>query len=84
MSCRAEETIKSTVINALGKSCNVFLRAGLPFRGLNRGDRDGVRGKASTDGLMPPLRAATTKMGMKSHCSRADGDGGCLLSTGKN
>lgn len=31
-SYKAEETLKSTVTNHLGKSCNVCLRAGLPFR----------------------------------------------------
>lgn len=41
MSYKAEKTMKSTVTNDLGKSCNVRLRAGLPFRVLNRGDRDG-------------------------------------------
>lgn len=42
MRYKAEETIKSTVTNSLGKSCKVCLKAGLPFRVLNLGDRDGV------------------------------------------
>ena len=42
MRYKAEETIKSTVTNSLGKSCKVCFKAGLPFRVLNLGDRDGV------------------------------------------
>lgn len=56
MSYKAEETLKTTVTNDLGKSCSVCLRAGLPFRALNRGDRDGSP-------LGCPVRAAHHKDG---------------------
>ena len=42
MRYKAEETIKSTMTNCLGKSSEVCFSAGLPFRVLNLGDRDGV------------------------------------------
>lgn len=43
---KAEETIKRTVTNDLGKSREVCFRAWLPFRVLNPGDRDRA-GKSS-------------------------------------
>lgn len=46
MRYKAEETIKFIVASDLGKSCEVCFRAGLPFRVLNPGDRDGT-GKSS-------------------------------------